>query len=111
MGPIHPTSRDGIPRRITLNTDDLARWRAELAYHVNPEGCVLTSDAALLLTNDRGSGQLTAWDRADGQQLWQMDLPSVPLRDGLAVAAEGRVIVTLRDGAVLCISTNGQSAR
>jgi len=40
----------------------------------------------VLLTNDRGSGQLTAWDRADGQQFWQVDLPSVPLRDGLAEA-------------------------
>ena len=75
-----------ILRHITLNTDDLARWRTELAHRVHPEGCVLTSDAALLLTNDRGSGQLTAWDRADGQQLWQVDLPSVPLRDGLAEA-------------------------
>jgi outer membrane protein assembly factor BamB len=100
-----------ILRVITLNRDDLARWRTELSYQVHPEGCVLTSDAALLLTNHRGSGQLTAWDRADGQQLWQVDLPSVPLRDGLAVAAEGRVVVTLRDGSVLCVSTNGQSAR
>ena len=65
----------------------------------------------MLLTNDRGSGQLTAWDRADGQQVWQIDLPSVPLRDGLAVAAEGRVVVTLMDGSVLCVSTNRPSVR
>lgn len=96
-------------REITLSTDDLARWRIELPHRVTPEGCVLTCDAALLLTNHRGSGHLTAWDRADGKQLWQMDLPSVPLRDGLAVTAEGRVVVALRDGSILCVSTGGQS--
>ena len=96
-----------VLREITLNTDDLARWRTELPHRVNPEGCVLTCDAALLLTNHRGSGQLTAWDRGDGKQLWQINLPSVPLRDRVAVTAEGRVVVGLRDGSILCVSTDG----
>jgi hypothetical protein len=100
-----------VLREITLNTDDLARWRTELPHRVNPEGCVLTCDAALLLTNHRGSGQLTAWDRGDGKQLWQINLPSVPLRDRVAVTAEGRVVVGLRNGSILCVSTDGQSPR
>jgi hypothetical protein len=100
-----------VLREITLNTDDLARWRTQLPHRINPEGCVLTCDVALLLTNHRRSGQMTTWDRADGKQLWQIDLPSVPLRDGLAIAIDGRVVVTLSDGSVLCVSTNGQSGR
>jgi len=98
-------------REIKLNTNELASWRTELPYQVYPEGCVLTSDAALLLATHRGSGRLTAWNRADGKQLWQMDLLSVPVRGGLAVATDGRVVVTLRDGGVLCIATREQSAR
>jgi hypothetical protein len=95
---------DWLLREIKLNTDELARWRGELPYQVDPVGCVLTADAALLLTTRRGAGRLTALGRAEGKKLWQIDLPSVPLHDGLAVAAEGCTVVVLRDGTVVCVA-------
>ena len=38
----------------------------------------------------------------DGAVLWQMPVPACPLRWGIAIDREGRVIVSLRDGTVLC---------
>jgi outer membrane protein assembly factor BamB len=39
---------------------------------------------------------------ADGQALWTQPLPCEPVRWGLAVDRAGRVLVTLRDGRVMC---------
>jgi hypothetical protein len=33
--------------------------------------------------------------------MWSVPLPSEPLFNGLAIAADGTVIVTLRDGSVM----------
>jgi len=38
----------------------------------------------------------------DGRDLWQQPLPAEPVRWGMAVDAQGRTIVTLRNGQVLC---------
>jgi hypothetical protein len=56
-----------------------------------------------------GSGM--AYARKDGEKMWEIDLPSPPLRDGLDIAADGRVVVALRNGALLCVSAAGESAR
>jgi hypothetical protein len=46
--------------------------------------------------------QLSAVARETGEELWHVPLPSEPLLNGIAVARNGSVIVTLRDGRVLC---------
>ena len=38
----------------------------------------------------------------DGEMLWRQALPSSPVPWGLAVDSEGRVVVTLQDGQVMC---------
>jgi outer membrane protein assembly factor BamB len=45
---------------------------------------------------------LAARDRARGEDLWTQALPAEPVRWGIAVDRDGRIIVTLRDGRVLC---------
>lgn len=47
--------------------------------------------------------RLTAFERESGEEMWMVSLPSEPLYDGLAVAADGTIIVTLRDGSVLAV--------
>jgi hypothetical protein len=47
--------------------------------------------------------QLSALRRENGETLWAVPLPAEPLYNGLAVAADGTVIVTLRDGASVAV--------
>lgn len=92
-----------ILRTIKLDTDGLPRWSVDLPHNVSPLGSALTADAALLLTVYQDTAQLTALARSDGKQLWQIDLPMLPVRDGLAVGPDGRIVVALRDGSVVCV--------
>ncbi len=46
--------------------------------------------------------QIVALNLADGKVLWSRPLPAAPVTWGVAVDREGRVLVTLKDGRVLC---------
>jgi PQQ-like domain len=61
---------------------------------------LLSARASLFTVN---GWQLTAYDRKDGRALWSVPLPSEPLFNGLAIAGDGTVIVTLRDGSVVAV--------
>ena len=47
--------------------------------------------------------KLSALERESGKVIWSVGLPSEPLYNGLAVAADGSVLVTLRDGRLVCV--------
>jgi len=47
-------------------------------------------------------GELTALSLAEGRVLWKHTLPAAPVPWGLAVNREGKVVVTLEGGRVLC---------
>jgi len=46
--------------------------------------------------------QIVALNLADGEVLWSQPLPAPPVTWGVAVDRDGRVVVTLEDGQVLC---------
>ncbi len=48
----------------------------------------------------------TEMDRTGGHVLWECDLPCEPVLCSLAVDRAGHVIVTLRDGGVVCIGAS-----
>ena len=56
-----------------------------------------------------GAAELTAYALSDGRVLWTQRLPAPPVPWGLALARDGRVIVTLENGTVLCFG-QGQLA-
>ncbi len=100
---------------LKLDLDRRATWQSEdFGYGCDARGCALTGNAAVVLMQKLekrpGPGgevrgrywHVAAFARADGKRMWELDLPSVPVYEGLAVAADGRVVVTLRDGTVLC---------
>ena len=67
---------------------------------------VVTSNAKLLCVRDKGAED-APWklvaQRLDGaERLWEQPLPAQPLRWGVAVDAQGRIIVVLRNATVLC---------
>lgn len=47
--------------------------------------------------------RLSAYDRANGTEMWSVPLPAEPLYNGLAVASDGTVIAALRDGRIVGI--------
>ena len=48
--------------------------------------------------------EIVALNLEDGKLLWSKALPSAPVSFGLAVDRDGRIIVTLADGRILCFS-------
>jgi hypothetical protein len=48
--------------------------------------------------------RLSAFTRDNGEELWHVPLPAEPLLNGIAVARDGSVVVTLRDGRVLRVN-------
>ncbi|MFZ5831367.1 MAG: PQQ-binding-like beta-propeller repeat protein [Planctomycetota bacterium] len=82
------------------------RWRTDLSSgSVSPVASALTANAALVLVENERSAQyaLIAFRRTDGQEMWEVKLPSAPVADGLAVASDGTCIVALKHGTILGI--------
>ena len=53
--------------------------------------------------NQRGTGGLEAIDPKDGKTLWRRALPGLPVMFGVAIDRDGRVLVSLQDGRVVCL--------
>ncbi len=67
--------------------------------------------ACLLHKTDKGpTWILAARSPNDGRALWTRPLPAAPVRWAIAVDAHGRVIVTLRNGQVLCFGRRSSAA-
>ena len=54
--------------------------------------------------------EIVALNIEDGSVLWSEEVPSTPVSWGLAVDRDGRVIVTLEDGRVLCFGETNYAA-
>ena len=55
-----------------------------------------------------GKSEVVTLNLEDGKVLWSQPLPSPAVTWGVAVDRDGRVIVTLEDGQVLCFGRNGR---
>jgi outer membrane protein assembly factor BamB len=53
--------------------------------------------------------EIVALDLKDGRVLWSQPVPSPPVSWGLAVDRDGRIVVTLEDGQVLCFGRRKQA--
>jgi outer membrane protein assembly factor BamB len=110
------------PRKVSLppqSTSESLVVGGEPGWRVQRDGllgCALTKDHVLALCReDAASDQhgtenavesrwhLSAVSRHDGSEAWVVDLPAIPLEDGIAVAANGTVLVQLLDGTIAAI--------
>ena len=66
------------------------------------DAVVTAKNARLVCRSDQDGWALLAQNARGDTQLWRQPLPSEPVRWATAVDAHGRVIVTLRNGQVLC---------
>jgi hypothetical protein len=55
-------------------------------------------------TQSGDGGHVSAISLADGNVLWRQDLDSVPVKGGLALDAQQRIVVTLESGQMLCFA-------
>jgi len=65
----------------------------------------LFSNAEDTITGKKG-GVLCAVNKSDGMKLMQIDLPSIPVFDGL-IAADKRLYISMRNGVVICLGSGG----
>ena len=63
---------------------------------------VVTAANARISVRGRDAKWVIEAQRSDGGRLWEVELPGEPVRWGIALDRDGRVLVTLRDGRVLC---------
>ncbi len=90
---------------VLEQVEELGGWSTKVGgRHTNPHTRALTRNAALVLTShQRGAPKLTAYKRVDGTVLWEQELPTNAIGNGLAVAADGSIIVALEDGQIIRI--------
>lgn len=77
--------------------DKSAEWTEALVRTANADLSLRQSESG-----DAHVWSLVARKRADDTEMWVQPLPAEPVRWGMAADAEGRVIVALRGGQVLC---------
>jgi len=80
-------ARNAVLVTCATSFKNLLRWQSDI--HTSRQPMI-----------DYGGWKVTAFTRDDGREMWSVDLPSEPLFNGIAVAADGTVIVSLRDGTV-----------
>ncbi len=73
------------------------------AMAVGINAVVVTGKSVQSAETATGS-MLTALSLEDGSELWSQSLPTVPAWWGLATDRVGRIVVTLQDGSVICLS-------
>ena len=79
----------------------LASWSVS---NLVPVAFVLAKDQMVAVHGDSKKGfKATGFHRADGTLAWSVDLPERPAMNRMAIDRNGRVLVTLCDGSVICI--------
>jgi len=103
-------SSDMLLKSLDPHADGLSTWGSEIPYGWEPRAYALTQNSALVAiaawSNDPTKaipGKLIAINRADGTKLWDINLPGRVVYNGLAVTADGSVVVTMTDGQTICI--------
>ncbi len=101
-------------RRFKTSLDmEKAEWRVDDA---DVSAVALADDAVVAVLGERDFGRrgnhpgfaawkLCAFDRTSGKELWSAELPGEPIFNGIAPAADGSWVLTLRDGSLLAVGS------
>ncbi|MHC4631309.1 MAG: outer membrane protein assembly factor BamB family protein [Planctomycetota bacterium] len=89
-----------IPRHITQAWGQFKVSEKPLWLHDCPGSIAVAVAKNAVVIAD--ASQVAALDLTDGRTLWSQTVPSAPVPWGLAIDRDGRIIVTLEDGKVLC---------
>ncbi|MGQ9730082.1 MAG: outer membrane protein assembly factor BamB family protein [Candidatus Zipacnadales bacterium] len=67
------------------------------------EQIVRAANADLVFREEGEVWKLVAYDKRNGAELWNLPLPSAPVRWGIAVDGAGRIVLSLSGGQVMCL--------
>jgi outer membrane protein assembly factor BamB len=96
---------DQLRRPFDVLSDVPSRWRARFPYGWTPVACALAGDAVVAaLRSHRQTAKLAAYERSDGRKRWEVQLPANVCHNGLALAADGRILTALTDGRATCVA-------
>ena len=82
---------------------DAAKLKVWATEGVTPAAFALAKDQLVAAYGANKGYKAGGFSRADGSKAWTVDLPEQPVMNGLALDREGRVLVTLCDGSVICL--------
>lgn len=85
-----------------LNIPDNPLWEYDCEGSVAMARCKNAIIYAANHSNNRPGNHIEAIDINNGKKLWSQELISPPLPWGLIVNRDGRIIVTLKDGQIMC---------
>ena len=68
-----------------------------------PADCMLSKDQVILTSAQNKAFQATGYRRTDGSKAWTIPLPDQPAMNRLAIDRDGRVLVSLCDGSIVCL--------
>ncbi|NLF40011.1 PQQ-like beta-propeller repeat protein [bacterium] len=70
----------------------------------------LAANEILVAHTNAGGWRLSALQRSNGAQIWDIALPGQPVRTGICITRDGRVIVPMIGGSVACIEAMPEPA-
>jgi outer membrane protein assembly factor BamB len=88
------------PKAPSSDWSEVRSWATE---PITPISFALAKDQ-LVVAYESGRGhKISGFHRTDGAKAWTVDLPEQPAMNRLALDRDGRVLVALCDGSVLCL--------
>jgi len=99
--------RGGLDEKGNKDAKSVHVWGPVL---LQANGLVMTSKAVIVANSVKAAKaankslewQLSAVSLADGTPLWQTPLPSEPVTNTISMDRQGRILLALRDGSVVC---------
>ena len=91
-----------LPKKAA-DWSELGQWTTE---DMLPVAFALAKNQLVVAYEARGNAhgyKLSGFRRSDGVKAWTVDLPEQPVMNRLALDRDGRVLVSLCDGSILCV--------
>jgi len=89
-----------VPRTKAADWSDLKSWTTEPLV---PIAFALAKDQLVVAHQSGRAYQVSGFRRADGVKAWSVALPEQPAMGRLALDRDGRVLVALCDGSLVCV--------
>jgi outer membrane protein assembly factor BamB len=91
--------KDAKPKLV--DWPELKTWATDAML---PVAFALTKDQAVIASTDGKAHKATGYLRADGKVQWTVSLPEQPAMNRIAVDRDGRVLISLCDGSIVCLA-------
>jgi outer membrane protein assembly factor BamB len=104
-----PVARSGIIATAPQTSGTNTLWTAALPDEMECDALVLAGGAVLAAVSSRkgvaaAKPEILAFKAEDGAPLWRTTLPDAVLPECMAVDRDGRIIVSLHGGRVVCLA-------